>query len=195
MKRRTAFTVILCVVVGLVWIYGSRSRGIAQEDARYVGSEVCAGCHEDTAKTWAMTVHRRTLFNEEPAKNGCEACHGPGSGHVEEGGDPEKIIRPEKLKPAETADICTKCHSQEHLSLWQTSLHARAKLSCTDCHDSHSPGTKNLSKDIENGKIALEGLSRSIKQAELAAAIAAEGSTEQAAANDKVEQLKEKETS
>ena len=176
-----------CVLLGLY----SKSQAVAQEQPEYVGAELCAGCHQDTAKTWALTVHRQTLFNDEPSKKGCQSCHGPGAEHIASGGDPAKIIRPEKLKPSQTAAICTKCHTQANVTLWATSLHSRSKVSCTDCHDVHSPTTKMMSKAVEDGKIALEGLSRSIGQAEISAGIAAQDSKEQADANETVEQLKE----
>lgn len=175
--------VVLCA-------YGVVGRGVAEESSNYVGPDVCAECHPDVVKTWSMTVHRRTLFNEDPSKKGCEACHGPGKEHVEAGGDPEAIIRPEKLKPDQTAAICMKCHTQADVTLWRTSQHARAKISCTNCHDSHSPDTGTLVKDIENGKLQLNGLTKSIQDAELAANIEAEGSSQRQAEIEKVVELK-----
>lgn len=180
---------LLCVTLGSLWMYFPQTQGAAQEEAKYVGSDVCAKCHAEVTKTWALTVHRRTLFNKDPSRNGCEACHGPGGPHVEGGGNPEKMIKLGKLKPEQSAAICQKCHSQEKVTLWATSLHSRAKLTCMDCHDPHSPGERKLLTEVENAKLSLEGLTRSLKQAELAANIAAEGSDEKAEANKKVEQL------
>ena len=190
--RKILLTVILSAVVGLIWVGGTQNQGIAQEGGiTYVGSEICAGCHEDTARTWALTAHRQTLFNDQPSMNGCESCHGPGGEHVGAAGDKTKIVVPSDLEPSETAAICLKCHTQANVTLWGTSLHSRAKVSCTDCHNPHSPSTRMMSKAVDDGKIALEGLSRSISQAELSAGDAAQGSKEQATANEKVDQLKE----
>src|SRR5438128_1715985 len=38
--------------------------------------------------------------NFEMANIGCESCHGPGSNHILNGGDPTKIVNPANLKPA-----------------------------------------------------------------------------------------------
>lgn len=137
----------------------------------------------------ALTVHRRTLFNKDASKQGCEACHGPGGEHVAGGGDKSKIIRLSNLSAEQVANTCLKCHTQESTTLWHTSLHARSKLSCIKCHDPHSVGEKALLSDMEDAKLSIEGLSRTIKQTSLAANIAAEGSDEKAAANAKVAEL------
>jgi len=49
-----------------------------------------------------------------------------------------------------------------------------------------------MSKDVENGKIALEGLTTAIKAAELAASDAAVGSEDKAKAVDRTKELKDK---
>ena len=45
----------------------------------------------------------------ELANAGCEVCHGPGSAHVESGGDPKLIVR----KPS--MDACRTCHNEERV--------------------------------------------------------------------------------
>ncbi|HUK14378.1 MAG TPA: hypothetical protein VLW17_13850 [Thermoanaerobaculaceae bacterium] len=40
----------------------------------------------------------------------CESCHGPGAQHVMGGGDTSKIVNPAKLKGAQSAEICGRCH-------------------------------------------------------------------------------------
>lgn len=190
MKRNLLITVGLCIGLAIAWVWVLPRQGVAEEKATYVGTDTCLKCHAKVAKNWAMTVHRRTLFNSDPAKKGCEACHGPGSAHVDNGGDPEKIVRLDKLSPSASATVCMKCHSQEHVTLWRTSLHARSKLTCTNCHDTHGPDPATLTKDIANANLQLEGLTRSIKDAEMASDIAAPGSKEKADANARAAELK-----
>jgi hypothetical protein len=48
--------------------------------------------------------------NFEVANIGCESCHGPGSNHILNGGDPTKIVNPGNLKPQQQAEICGRCH-------------------------------------------------------------------------------------
>ncbi|MHB1189528.1 MAG: DmsE family decaheme c-type cytochrome [Armatimonadota bacterium] len=163
---------------------------MAEQSAKYVGTETCATCHEEVAKKWELSVHRRTLFNKDASQQGCEACHGPGGDHVAGGGDKTKIINLSKLNPTQLADICLKCHTQGETTLWHTSTHARGKLSCNTCHDPHSVGDKSMLQDMEDAKLSVEGLSRAIKQAELAKNIAPEGSEAREAEAAKVEQLK-----
>lgn len=192
MKHKVLISLGLCIGLASAWLCLAPKQGGAEEPAKYVGTETCLKCHAKVAKNWAMTVHRRTLFNTDPTRKGCEGCHGPGGAHVAGGGDPTAIIRLDRLKPEQVATICMKCHTQEHVTLWRTSTHARAKLSCTNCHDSHSSDPKTLSKDIDNGKLQLGGLTRSIQSAELEYNTAPEKSTEKADAFQRVTELKAK---
>ena len=189
-NRRIVYPVVLGAILGVVWLRYSQGLATAQEGAKYVGSETCAMCHAEVLKKWELTVHRRTLFNTEPSKRGCEACHGPGGEHVAGGGDKSKIIRLGTLSSEESAAICQKCHSQEEVTLWATSRHARSKLTCVNCHDPHSVGEKALLADVDNAKLTNEGLTKSLKQAQQAADIAAPGSEERKAADEKVVELK-----
>lgn len=192
MKRKVLITASLCIGLALVWVWLMPRQGAAEEKATFVGTETCLKCHAKMAKNWAMTSHRRTLFNTEASKKGCEACHGPGSAHVDAGGDIAKIIRLDKLKPDQSASICMKCHTQEHLTLWRTSTHAKAKMTCINCHDPHAADPGSIGKDIENAKLQIEGLSRSIKGAQLAADTAAAGSKDKEDANTEAAELKAK---
>ena len=80
--------------IGLVWgvSWANRSQASAP-DNEYVGSEACKDCHEDQFKAFSHTSHARLAsINAWKDKiTGCEACHGPGKAHTEEG-DPAKII-------------------------------------------------------------------------------------------------------
>jgi DmsE family decaheme c-type cytochrome len=118
-------------------------RSTAPSDStQYVGSEVCATCHEEIHAQFLKTPHAVTLskpgyrFNER----GCEACHGPGAAHVEAGGDPTKIISFSSMASKERTDVCLTCHAkQEERINFKRSEHNFSQVSCDGCHSSHSP--------------------------------------------------------
>ena len=63
----------------------------------------CFGCHTTGyTKPGGFVSFEKT---PEMADLGCEACHGPGSGHVDAGGDPELI------KGKLAVEDCEKCHN------------------------------------------------------------------------------------
>ncbi|PLX96358.1 MAG: cytochrome C [Desulfuromonas sp.] len=108
------------------------------DGATYVGQETCAGCHEEKATALVLNVHGRLSDTElMGAHRGCEACHGPGSLHVDGDGDTDKILQPSALRADEAAAICAKCHTDGKMMDWTHSAHALADVSCTDCHTMH----------------------------------------------------------
>ena len=85
--------------------------GFAQ-DATYVGSDMCKGCHEETYERVVATSHWREMLSSRASSTeaGCESCHGPGSSHVEGGGDKQKIFT---FRPGSAVfcNPCRNCHS------------------------------------------------------------------------------------
>ncbi|NOY86029.1 MAG: hypothetical protein GXP52_01845 [Deltaproteobacteria bacterium] len=63
----------------------------------------CNGCH-------AVGFDPQTRSYAEESIT-CEACHGPGSKHVEAGGDPALIVNPAKLDKRHRDMICEACHT------------------------------------------------------------------------------------
>ncbi len=63
----------------------------------------CNGCH-------AVGFDPDTRSYAEESI-GCEACHGPGAGHIVSEGDPEKIVNPAKLEKQKRDMICEACHT------------------------------------------------------------------------------------
>jgi predicted CXXCH cytochrome family protein len=99
--------------------------------SKYVGAEVCQGCHEDAYKTFAASKHLKTLKRSKTSEQGCEGCHGPGADHAE-AGDPDKILRFPSASPAAIREACTVCH-QANLG----AAHEKAALTCLTCHSAH----------------------------------------------------------
>jgi DmsE family decaheme c-type cytochrome len=110
------------------------------EGATPVGQTACLECHEDAARQMANGVHARLAeFEYMGGTQGCEACHGGGSLHVEASGD-GKILKFGELLPEESAAICAKCHTSGKLMDWTHSLHALSDVGCGDCHTIHGGG-------------------------------------------------------
>src|SRR5262249_4378048 len=80
-----------------------------QQNSKYAGTDVCESCHEDLYKSFAKSAHAETLKSKDPAKRGCEACHGPGVEHAN-AGDPELIQRYAGAKPEVILARCGSCH-------------------------------------------------------------------------------------
>jgi len=107
-------------------------------EATYVGSEQCSICHEDVFELYHQTVHAHIKpFESLNVQRGCESCHGPGSAHVRERGNIQKIIRFDSLTPAQSSAICLQCHARGHQLAWPSSQHALGAVACSTCHKSH----------------------------------------------------------
>lgn len=114
----------------------------AAKESEYVGAEVCKTCHEDIYKGWENSPHWKTTLDkkEGTSHQGCEACHGPGSAHVEGGGDKTKIFTFKGASGKEISSRCLTCHTynEEH-SNYGRSVHLQNNVSCIDCHSPHHP--------------------------------------------------------
>jgi DmsE family decaheme c-type cytochrome len=114
--------------------------------AEYVGSDTCAGCHEDISKAFAQNPHHLVETDKKYKRVGdaCEACHGPGSKHAESMNAAD-IRNPAKLRPAETDKICLTCHLSQPTHVGRiNSSHAKNQVSCVSCHSIHKNGPHGL---------------------------------------------------
>ncbi len=112
--------------------------------ATYVGEAVCIACHAPQNQQFTHTVHA-DVFRKNPKdelqQKSCEACHGPGSNHLKNPADPTN--RPSLIgftkewgTPVATQNNqCLQCHSGGTHMFWDSSLHARNQLACSDCHN------------------------------------------------------------
>jgi len=119
------------------------AKPINPDDATYVGSQVCTGCHANQSARFGQTVMNK-IFLKNPRnaqeKAGCETCHGPGSAHVAAGGGRGVggMISFRADDPTRTAEdnnaICLQCHEKGKRTLWRGSTHETRGLACTNCH-------------------------------------------------------------
>ncbi|WP_269524999.1 cytochrome c3 family protein [Coraliomargarita parva] len=104
--------------------------------ATFVGSEECSLCHDNVTGNFHSASHARLgLRSEEGLDLSCEACHGPGSLHAENGGEiPGQIVNPGK-----NPESCFQCHLDKRGEFHLPSAHPvlEGKISCTDCHNPH----------------------------------------------------------
>ena len=112
------------------------SKYVEISGATKVGSDQCAACHGEVAKTYRRSPHSMREVE-------CEQCHGAGSLHVAAGGyakeSKDKIVS-FKDRPAEEANgACLSCHSKsDHVRNWFSSAHQAQDIKCADCHTIHS---------------------------------------------------------
>jgi predicted CXXCH cytochrome family protein len=125
--------------------------------ATIVGSDTCASCHDEVAKSFESNPHTKML--EMPGNRPgvtCENCHGAGSDHVAGGGDPTKIFDPARASAKDVEAKCLNCHSSAHPDFLR-SPHAKANVSCVSCHSIHGaavqlpgqPAAKAVLKPVE----------------------------------------------
>jgi len=109
------------------------------------GPEICAGCHEAPAASYAASVHGQKGNLRGPAGAGdCSTCHGDATEHVKAGGGRGVggIKNPGgKTMPAEEKNAtCLTCHAAgSKRTHWEGSAHQTRETACTSCHTMHSP--------------------------------------------------------
>ncbi len=110
----------------------------AMAQGEYAGIEQCAMCHDKMVSTFKESIHGKKGF-ELRSDKACETCHGPGSAHVESGGDKTKIQSIKALSVEEKSNMCLQCHEKGKQILWKGSAHESRDLSCLTCHSVHNP--------------------------------------------------------
>lgn len=114
--------------------------------AEYIGSEMCASCHEDISKAFAQNPHH---IVETDKKRGwdtkaCESCHGPGSNHMDSMNAAD-IRNPAKINPAQADRVCLTCHLNQPTHAGRiSSSHAKNQVACVSCHSIHKNGPHGL---------------------------------------------------
>lgn len=110
--------------------------------AEFAGNEACADCHEGITRGFDTAVHAVMVAKGENAQGvGCEGCHGPGSLHIESGGEDGTIVSSRK-----SSETCYQCHLDKRGDFALPYTHpvasgpldlTTAKMACADCHALH----------------------------------------------------------
>ena len=130
------------MVAGFAALLAGGMVGGAPPEGETVGSDTCAGCHEETVAAFQKTSHANAPGWKQ--KQSCESCHGPGAAHAESG-DPAQIIRPQSLAPEEASEQCLTCHTEQKGQVgFKKSMHSMNEVGCVDCHSPHLTTVKML---------------------------------------------------
>jgi DmsE family decaheme c-type cytochrome len=115
-------------------------------EAVYIPADECQQCHKPQARTYLGGRHGR-IFSFAPRDQrearACQACHGPGSNHLQVAGeldyDGPLFIRNFRTTPADEINrTCLGCHENRERLHWRGSAHAMEGFACTNCHRIHS---------------------------------------------------------
>jgi DmsE family decaheme c-type cytochrome len=126
------------------------------------GSEGCLRCHSgEKMHAIAASPHANPDHPSAPlARQGCEACHGPGSIHVSRAhggqGFPRMITfgRGSGFSPKnEQEDACLSCHTEDLGSTqaieFRDSVHDKRHINCSRCHLIHAESDSIREKEYQ----------------------------------------------
>lgn len=148
MKRH----MVPCILTVLVLLVMALLTGVfAQGKSDYAGSDMCKQCHEVIYDNYLKSIHGKKYVAGSPAKGeGCESCHGPGSAHIEKGGEKDTLIsfgKDNNVK--EKSSKCLKCHGDSRqVAFWDMSRHKMGGVGCDSCHSIHKAPKTFLTSTI-----------------------------------------------
>ena len=117
------------------------AEGFDMTTAGYVGEQKCLECHDQVNNHFSFTEHAKDFRlnpRDENEARVCEACHGPGSAHVDDTENTELIIGFSRKwgTPIEKQNAqCLTCHQGGQRMHWEGSVHDKNQLACSDCHN------------------------------------------------------------
>jgi DmsE family decaheme c-type cytochrome len=131
---------LLFLLIFISFLFYLSSTARSQEEAKggndYAGDEACTACHDDLSQAFHKTVHGGKAFQTRAA-HGCETCHGPGTAHIESGGETPMPNKFSSMKPSEASQICLQCHEKGMQTHWRGGVHDQRGLGCVSCHSVH----------------------------------------------------------
>jgi DmsE family decaheme c-type cytochrome len=118
---------------------------------------ICTRCHDETESAPILSLYQtKHGLRGDPRSPTCQSCHGDSDKHVK--GQAGSKIRPAPeivfkkgayavSADKERAEQCLSCHKGgiKHNN-WEASQHPSNGVACNDCHVTHAPRDKVLSK-------------------------------------------------
>jgi DmsE family decaheme c-type cytochrome len=124
-------------VAGLLWLTGDYAA--AQQANAAAAATVCRACHADSFASVARSPHSviDSASWQDHRDDGlsCTACHGDVTEHISRAGRGPVFAFDEESSLSQ-ANACNSCHADSHPQ-YAASPHARAGITCTDCHSVH----------------------------------------------------------
>ena len=147
------------MTIGCLWI-SAISLASQGTSADYVGSETCRECHDDVWDSFSRTVHFQTEGSDQwGGVGGCESCHGPGSAHVDSGGETSMLFgASDQSTVVARSDQCLSCHVESAQGFrYRSADHIGGMVDCASCHAAHGPYEATNDVVIPGGPVTHSG--------------------------------------
>ena len=164
LKRVIPICLFVALLSTLSLAQETKSAPVSKRTSQFTeeGSEGCLRCHSgEKMQAIAASPHANPDHPSAPlARQGCEACHGPGSIHVSRAhggqGFPRMITfgRGSGFSPKnEQEDVCLSCHTEDLGSTqaieFRDSVHDKRHINCSRCHLIHAESDSIREKEYQ----------------------------------------------
>ena len=137
------------LLVGLLgWaVLASAQTPAARKDLALRGDAQCTRCHGEDEEFPVLAIGKtRHGVKADLRTPTCTSCHGESDRHVNRPADAKERPKPDRMftKNAKTSmedrsGACLTCHQGGKRIHWQMGPHASRDVSCTSCHQVHTP--------------------------------------------------------
>lgn len=128
-------------------------------DRTLKGDEVCTRCHDESESKPILAIYQTKHGVKGDARTpGCQSCHGASENHLKGSQNGKPRAMPDVMfskgafaqsDEATRAGPCLTCHKGSNRSHWEGGQHQTAKMACNDCHTTHAPVDKVLSRKTQ----------------------------------------------
>jgi DmsE family decaheme c-type cytochrome len=125
----------------------------AEVDRSLEGDKKCTMCHDENWRVPVLTIYQtKHGVKGDQRTPGCQSCHGESLQHQQDPSQSTTVVfeaKSKNLSSVETRNAsCLACHETQVRPrvFWSGSQHETHGLACTDCHESHNPNQKVLTK-------------------------------------------------